>query len=416
MKAPDAVEDSAETAPLTYRQVLASRNVPQLLLAACLSRLAGGMLLFVIVLYVITEFHSVSMAGLCGFFMTLPGFLVSPIAGAVLDRLGAVRAVALDTMSSAVFISGIALLALGGVSTEPVLFVLLALYSLTSPLTAGGIRTLFPRFVPEAAYDKANALDLSTFSAIDVVGPLLAGAMFAAIGPNPTLFAIAGMYVLAGLSLNLLCGGTAGAPSAPRRHLLRSAWEGITYLFRNPTLRGLAVSYALYQAAAGMLIVIVPVVVAERLDGGRPVDRYVGLMWAITGLAGAVGGLIAGKVLRVGVARRYMVAATLVCAVAIFPVSALGSLVTLGIGLMLVGLAEGAVNVSLLSLRQRRTEPDRLGRIMTVSISVNLIGFPIGTALGGALATHSVTVALATAALLAVGSAAAARLLIPREA
>ncbi|MEV6026382.1 MFS transporter [Streptomyces sp. NPDC052036] len=416
MKTPESLEDSTETAPLTYRQVLGSRNVPPLLLAASLSRLAGSILLFVIVLYVIAEFHSVSMAGLSGFFLTLPGFLVSPIAGAVLDRLGAVRAVALDTLSSAVFISGIALLSLGGTLTEPVLFVLLALYSLTSPLTAGGIRTLFPGFVPEAAYDKANALDLSTFSVIDVVGPLLAGAMFAAIGPNPALLTTAGMYVLAGLSLTLLRGGRAGAPSAPRRHLLRSAWEGITYLFRNSTLRGLAVSYALYQAAAGMLIVIVPVAVADWLDGGTSVDRYVGLMWAITGLAGAVGGLIAGKVLRAGGERRYMVAATLVCAVAIFPVSALGSLVTLGIGLMLVGLAEGAVNVSLLSLRQRRTESDWLRRIMTVSISVNLIGFPIGTALGGALATHSATVALATAALLAVGSAASGRFLIPREA
>ncbi|MGW5480842.1 MFS transporter [Streptomyces sp. NPDC004008] len=416
MKAPETVEDSAGTAPLTYRQVLRSRNVPQLLLAACLSRLAGSMLLFVVVLYVIAEFRSVSMAGLSGFFLTLPGFLVSPIAGAVLDRLGAVRAVALDTMSSAAFIGGIALLASCGALTEPVLFVLLALYSLTSPLTAGGIRALLPRLVPAAAYDKANALDLSTFSAIDVVGPLLAGAMFAAIGPNPTLLTIAGMYVLAGLSLTLLRGGGAGAPSAPRRYLLRSAWEGITYLFRNPTLRGLAVSYALYQAAAGMLLVIVPVAVTDWLDRGRSADRYVGLMWAITGLAGAVGGLVAGKVLRAGVERRCMVAATLACAVAMFPVSALGSLVTLGIGLMLVGLAEGAVNVSLLSLRQRRTEPDWLGRIMTVSISVNLIGFPIGTALGGVLTTHSVTVALATAALLAVGSAAAGRLLIPREA
>ena len=43
------------------------------------------------------------------------------------------------------------------------LFALLTLSSLTSPLTAGGIHTLFPRLVTEAAYDKANALDLSTY-------------------------------------------------------------------------------------------------------------------------------------------------------------------------------------------------------------------------------------------------------------
>ncbi|MEU8589459.1 MFS transporter [Streptomyces sp. NPDC048664] len=409
------MESSPTAVPLTYRQVFGSRNVPQLLLAASLSRLASSMLLFVTVLYVLAEFHSAPAAGLSGFFLTLPGFLVSPIAGAVLDRLGVLRAVALDTLSSAVFIGGIALLSLGRALTEPALFTLLALYSLTSPLTAGGIRTLFPRFVPEAAYDKANALDLSTFSVIDVAGPLLAGATFTLIGPNPTLLSVAGMYALTALSLTLLRDGTAEVPVPPRQHLLRSAWEGITYLFRNPTLRGLAVSYALYQAAAGMVIVIVPVAVADWLGGGS-VDRYVGLMWAIMGLAGAVGALFAGKVLRAGVERRYMVAATLVCAVAILSVSLWGSLVTLGVGLMMVGLGEGTVNVSLLSLRQRRTESAWLGRIMTVSISVNLIGFPIGTALGGAVATHSVAAALATAALLAAGSAVSGRLLIPREA
>jgi predicted MFS family arabinose efflux permease len=374
------------------------------------------MLLFVIVLYVIAEFHSASIAGLAGFFLTLPGFVVSPIAGAVLDRLGAVQAVALDTMSSAVFISAIAVLSLDGILTAPVLIVLLALYSLTSPLTAGGVRTLFPRFVQAEAYDKANALDLSTFSVIDVVGPLVAGGLFAAVGANPTLLSVAGLYALAGVSLTLLRGGSAEPPRAVRQHLLRAAWEGITYLFRNPTLRGLAVSYSLYQAAAGMLIVIVPVAVAGWLGGDKADDRYVGLLWAIAGLAGAMGALIAGKLLRAGVERGYMVGATLVCAVAIFPVSALGSVITLGLGLALVGLGEGTTNVSLLSLRQRRTDPAWLGRIMTVSISVNLIGFPVGTVLGGVLATRSVTLALAVAAVLAAGSAVTGWFLIPREA
>ena len=244
------------------------------------------MLLFVIVLYVIAEFHSASVAGLAGFFLTLPGFVVSPVAGAVLDRLGAVRVVALDTLSSAVFIGIIAALATGGVLTIPVLIVLLALYSLTSPLTAGGVRTLFPRFVRAEAYDKVNALDLSTFSVIDVAGPLVAGVLFAAFGANPALLAVAAMDVLAGISLTLLRGGSVGPVWPSVNTCCGMPGRGITYLFHNPTLRGLAVSYSLYQAAAGMLIVIVPVAVARWLGGGSADDRYVGLLWALMGLAG----------------------------------------------------------------------------------------------------------------------------------
>ncbi|XTZ17340.1 MFS transporter [Micromonospora echinospora] len=416
MTASRAGEDGTAT-PLSYRQVVTSRNVPQLLLAASFSRLAGSMLLFVVVLYVIAEFGSASFAGLGAFFLTLPGFLVSPVAGAVLDRLGVVRAVVLDTLSSAVLIGLVAVLSVLDSLRPSVLFVLLTLYSLTSPLTSGGIRTLFPRFVPEAAYDKANALDLSSFSVIDVVGPLIAGTLFAWIGPDPTMLCVAVMYALASASIALLREGEAGAGHAPvRQHLLRAAGEGILHLVRNPTLRALAVSYSVYQAASGMLVVIVPVAVGRWLGDADATERYVGVLWAGAGLAGAVGALVAGRLVGAGRERFYMVGATLVGAVAIFPVSALGSLATLGAGLALVGLTEGVVNVSLLSLRQRRTEPAWLGRILTVSISVNLMGFPVGTLLGGLVVSHSVTAALALAAALAVGSAAFARFLIPREA
>ncbi|MGW8380639.1 MFS transporter [Streptomyces sp. ODS28] len=399
--------------PVSYRRALASRNVPQLLVAASASRLANSMLLYAVVLYVIARFDSAALAGLSGLFLALPGFMISPLAGAVLDRVGAVRAVGADMVCSAVLIAGVVAFSQAGMLTPALLFVLLSLYSLTGPLSTGGIRTLFPRFVPEAAYDRANALDLSTFSVIEVGAPLAAGALFPLAGPDPTLLCVAGMYGVAALSLALLRGGAPVPAPAAQVRLLRSALEGLTYLLRNATLRGLAVSYSLYQAASGMLIVTVPVAVAAWLDGGGSTDRYTGLMWAVAGLFGAIGALLAGRLLHAGVERRYMLGATLVAAIAMFPLSALGSLLTLAAGLALVGLAEGVINVGLLSLRQRRTHPDRLGRVMTVSMSVNLSGFPIGTALGGLLASHSLPLAFAAAATMTLLSALSVRSLIP---
>lgn len=402
--------------PMTYRQVLATRNVGQLLLSASLSRLASEMLLFAVVLYVLAEFRSPVLAGLSGFFLTLPGFLISPVAGAMLDRVGAVRAVILDTVISALLIGLVVIASVGGWLSPVMLLTVLALYSLTSPLSAGGIRTLFPRFVPEAAYDKANALDLSTYSVIDVIGPLVAGTLFALVGPDPTLGIVAGMFALAALSLLLLRGQGAEPERGERKHLLREAWEGITYLFGNATLRGLAVSYSCYQAAFGILVVAVPVTVAERIGGTGPTEQVAGLLWSVVGVCGAAGALLAGKVLRAGGERTLLIGTTVLSAVAIFPVSAVASLVMLAVGLAFVGLLEGALNVSVLSLRQRRTAPQWLGRVMTVSISVNLIGFPIGTALGGFVVAQSTTAAFAVAVVFAVFAAAGGALVIPKEA
>ncbi|MGV9979237.1 MFS transporter [Micromonospora wenchangensis] len=405
----------APATPMTYRQVLTTRNVPQLLLSASLSRLASEMLLFVVVLYVLARFRSPVLAGLSGFFLTLPGFLVSPMAGALLDRVGAARAVILDNLVSAVLIGLVAVASAGGRLTPAVLLTLLGLLSLTSPLSAGGIRTMFPRFVPDDAYDRANALDLSTYSVIEVVGPLAGGAVIALIGPDPALVLVAAMYVLAALSLLLLRGSAAEPPRAERRHLLREAWEGVTYLVRNATLRGLAVSYSCYQVTFGILVVAVPVSVAQRVDGAGHTEQYAGALWSLVGLCGAAGALTAGRLLRAGRERLLLIVTTALSAFAIYPLGAIAMLATLAVGLALFGLLEGALNVGVLSLRQRRTDPTRLGRVMTVSISINLIGFPVGTALGGLLVERSGSLAYAVAAGFALLAALWGALVIPRE-
>jgi predicted MFS family arabinose efflux permease len=67
-----------------------------------------------------------------------------------------------------------------------------------------------------------------------------------------------------------------------------------------------------------------------------------------------------------------------------------------------------------LTLRQRRTDPVWLGRVLAVSMSLNNSGLPLGSALGGVLVTHSMAAAFAVAALAAVLSAAAGYSLIPR--
>jgi MFS family permease len=403
---------------MTYRQVLTTPNVPQLLLSASLSRLASEMLLFSVVLYVLAEFHSPVLAGASGFFLTLPGFLISPVAGAVVDRMGATTAVVLDTLSSGVFISLIVVASATGLLGPGLLLVLLALYSLTSPLSAGGIRTLFPRFVPTEAYDKTNALDLSTYSVIEVAGPLVAGGLIALIGPDPTLVVVAVMFGAATASLLLLRGSARPAPAAadqPRRHLLAEAWQGLRYLFGNGTLRGLALSYSCYQVTYGVLVVTVPVAVAQLIVGHGPTTQYAGLLWSGVGLCSAGGALVAGKYLRAGRERGLLVGATLLLAVVLAPVALIGALAVLAAGLGLLGVLDGALACSVLSLRQRRTEPGWLGRVMTVSISVNLAGFPIGTALGGLLAAHTVSGAFAVAAVFALVASVAGALCIPAE-
>src|SRR6185436_3521674 len=122
-------------------------RVPELLVATCLSRLAGRMFTLAIVLYALDRFQSPALAGWIAFAAMAPGLAISPLAGALLDRMGAPAAIALDMAASAALVGGLALAGGAGIATAPVVLALVAVFSLTSPLGAAGIRSLLPRLV-----------------------------------------------------------------------------------------------------------------------------------------------------------------------------------------------------------------------------------------------------------------------------
>jgi predicted MFS family arabinose efflux permease len=128
---------------------------------------------------------------------------------------------------------------------------------------------------------------------------------------------------------------------------------------------------------------------------------------------GGLGALFAGHLRTVGRERQFIAFGALATAVAIFPVSASFGLVGLAIGLVLVGFVEGPVDVGVLSLRQRRTDPGWLGRVLAVSMSFNMSGLPLGSAIGGIVVVYSPSLAFAIAALASVLAAVATYALVP---
>lgn len=387
--------------------------MPELFLAACLSRLAGRIFSLAIVLYVLERFGSPALAGWVAFASMAPGLLISPLAGALLDRLGAAKAIVIDMAASALLLLALGLADVAGSVTEPLLLTLVALYSLTSPLGTAGIRVLIPRLVPKDALDLANALDTSSYALINVAGPAVAGVLFGFAGSQTTLLAIVLLYAAAAVSLVPLIRRTSGGHAASTGRLIGDAVAGVLYFVRHTSLRGLAISYALFQVSWGILVVTVPVVVMKELGTGARADAVVGGLWAAAGLAGGLGALFAGHLRTVGRERQFIAFGALATAIAIFPVSASFGLVGLAIGLVLVGFVEGPVDVGVLSLRQRRTDPGWLGRVLAVSMSFNMSGLPLGSAIGGIVVVYSPSLAFAIAALASILAAAATYALVP---
>jgi MFS family permease len=416
------VASGTKFAPLSYRQLLRLPNLPALLLATCLSRLATRIFALAIVLYALDRFHSPVLAGWAAFAAMAPGMAISPLAGALLDRIGPARAILADMAACTILVLGLATAGWFDAITPPLLLTLVAIYSLTGPLSFAGIRTLIPFLVPAPALDRANALDTSIHALIDIVGPAVAGVLIGLAGGDATMLAIAVLYGAAAVALlPLVRVGPLGIgpPGAGHRNLLREAAAGVAYVLREPTLRALAVSYSLGQMSLGILVVMVPVYVdsvfvGRELGIGASADSTIGGIWAIGGAAGGLGALLAGQLRTRGRERNLIGLGMLATAVAIFPIAAMLGFPGLMVGIAIVGFLAGPVDVALLTLRQRRTDPAWLGRVLAVSMSLNMSGMPLGSALGGALVEWSMPAAFAAAALAAVLSAASGYALIPR--
>jgi MFS family permease len=348
------------------------------------------------------------MAGWLAFAAPAPGLAVSPLAGALLDRMGAPRAIALDMLTSG------GLLAAMAFAPDPgpaLLWMLTAAYSLTSPLSAAGIRTLLPALVPAHVLERANALDTAIHALTEVLGPALAGVLLALAGARPSFLVIAALALLAAACMRQF----ATPPQPPRGSLLGEAVAGVSIVLRHPTLRGLVASYALYQVSWGILLVAVPVLVTRTDLISAQADGVTGMIWAVSGIAGGAGALAAGHLRVAGRERGFLAYGTFATALAIFPVAAPPGVAGLTVGMALVGFFSGPIDVCVLTLRQRRTPTQIFGRVLAVSMSLNMAGLPLGSALGGILLTGRAQGALIAAALAAAASGLAARYLIPDQ-
>jgi MFS family permease len=334
-----------------------------------------------------------------------PGLVISPLAGVALDRFGSAWGIALDLGTSAAVVAAIAAADHFGAVTPGTLLALAALFSLTSPLSAAGVRTLLPRLVPTEARVRVNAVDTAIFTLADLVGPALAGGLFGFLGATSAFAVIAVMFAAAAA-----CATRVRDVAVPRSDgsVVRQALSSVGVVLRQPTLRALVICYGLFQIACGILTILLPVCVARAVPAPAA-DSLTGVIWAGVGLAGGSGALLAGALGTAGRERSVLAGGMAATALAAWPLASAFSLPSLVIAMVIVGFVAGPVDVGLLTLRQRRTDPVQLGRVLSVSISLNVAGFPLGAALGGVLVSWSLPVAfLAAAVVAALGAVAAA--------
>lgn len=393
----------------SYRRLFAILGFPRLVASMMLARVAGQMVALILVLLALQRYGSAELAGLVTFLAVAPGIIASPIAGALLDRHGRTRLVVLDYFIAAASLALIAGLSAVNALPVPLLLVIVAVSSLTQPLSNTGVRTLFPLIVPKPLWERANAIDSNGYVVASIIGPALAGALVAGLGAPAALAVTATIFAVASV---VAIGLRDPATRTDSGRLLADAWRGLAYVARHPTLRALALSVSTANLGWGIFFLTLPVLVLQELGGG---PEFVGLLFAMMGISGSVSVLLMGRVSTLGRERQLLAGSMLGHAAAFALILLFPHPVVVIAAMVVLGITSGPFDIVLFTVRQRRTDPAWLGRAFAVSMALNFAGFPIGSAIGGAVVPFSIAAALTAAVLFQVLGAVFSMISIPAE-
>jgi MFS family permease len=404
----------------SYRALAAVPWLPRILAATMIARIAQSMVAIAMILFTLAEYGSPALAGIVTLASTLPGVLMSPIAGALLDRHGRMLLVKLDYVVALVALVLIAVLSIADALPPWLLVLIAAVSSLTAILSQTGLRSLFPIIVPRHLWERVNAVDSNGYVIATIFGPPLAAGFVAVFGGQLTLVGTAIGFGLAALAM-------VGIPDPPTAvestgRLLTDALAGVRYAWRNGTIRGLGFSISSLNLAGGAITIILPLLIIHRLGYSEAV---VGIVFAISGVAGMVSALISGRIDSRGREWPLLVlpmlafapaAALLLPPATIDGIDPLTGLLFLFGWAIVVGVASGPLDIALFTIRQRRTDPAWMGRAFAVSMGFNFLGFPVGAAVAGALADVSLAAAIVPAIAVAIAAVFFAATMVPRYA
>ena len=257
-----------EAAPdRSYRALFRIPTLGRIVLSMQIARTAQSMLSVALVLFTLAEYDSPGLAGIVTFASIFPGLVMSPIAGALLDRHGRVRLIVVDYAVALVSLALIGGLALAGLLPAWLLVLIALVSSVTGIFSHTGLRSLFPVLVPRHLWERVNAIDSNGYVIATIIGPPLAAALVATVGGPPTILAIAVAFGVAGLVMFRV--PEPHVETATTGRLLHDAWQGLRYFWNNPTLRGLGFSLSIVNLAAGMTTIVIPLVVIDVLGAGQ---------------------------------------------------------------------------------------------------------------------------------------------------
>ncbi|MCE5196204.1 MAG: MFS transporter [Negativicutes bacterium] len=278
----------ASEAPVavTEKKKFFNRNFLLFLQAGFLSYFGDIVYNLAISYWILQTTGSTALMGTAAAVSFLPRIVISPFAGALVDRFDRKQILCLATLFRAVFMSLVALLAFRNLLSIPLVMLSALLLSSAGSFAGPAVSSIIPDLVEKEDVVRANSIRSAAFSFVDLAGNGISGFMVSLLGV-PLLIAINAVsffyYFISLLFLRLPQHLLSEA--AKTKNVLTDLKEGVRVFYQNV---GLRITLIIFMLTNLFTAGIFSLLLAMFLQRGFSVEQY-GIIMACMGMGGLIG-------------------------------------------------------------------------------------------------------------------------------
>jgi MFS transporter, DHA3 family, macrolide efflux protein len=352
-----------------------------------ISMLGSGMTAFAIGIWAYEKTGQATALSLNMFFFFLPGTLLSPFAGALVDRWNRKLVMMISDLGAGLATIALVILAATGRLEIWHVYLATAFASAAEAFQFPAYSAAVTTMLPKAQFSRASGMMALAGSASNILAPVLGSALYGFIRIQGILAIDIITFVVAIVAL-LFVHIPQPPPSAAGREAKGTLWQeagyGFRYIFKRPSLFGLQLVFLVLNFITLFSFAVqVPMILARTGNNAFTLGSVQSI--------GAIGGVLGGIVMSTWGGPRRKVHGVLLGMILI----SLGGEFLMGVGRGLVLWAVASflmafvmpfLNGSNQAIWQAKVAPDVQGRVFAARVLIARLATPISTLLAGPLA------------------------------
>lgn len=325
--------------------------------------------------------NSAALLGIIGFCALIPQLLVSPIAGAWIDKVNKQKFLVIIQILFFIQTIALGLLYRFDLFTPPILICMSLLLGILTAIDTPLRQSLLSLIVEDKSLlSNALALNAMIFNASRFIGPPIAGILLSVIGAEMCFYLNAFSYLCLGVAV-------AKMKSVQSVKVVGKVGkvfiEGVRYMYQSAHFRLMMCTVIVINLTASSYVTLLPIYARDIIAGN---EKTLGILWGCAGIGSLISSLILASKRHFSNHKYLFMRNIACCCVGLFILGMSQNLIILCIAMFLLGFGISTTNILTNIMIQNSTIESFRGRAISIYTSTRFGFDAVGGLIVGLLA------------------------------